>query len=84
LRVTRTGTFAVDQNLLGMSQTLLNLVTRRRDLGFATLKTQRPTPSRLATSLAAGLAVVPVAVALEAAASLAGRGGSLIVHAARA
>jgi SAM-dependent methyltransferase len=70
-------TFALDQGLLGMTQTLLNLATRRTDLGFASLKGRGGGVAGLA-GLAAAAAP---AVVIEAAAVAAGRGGVLTVRA---
>jgi SAM-dependent methyltransferase len=73
--------FDVHQNLLGMTQTLFNLAGGGR-IGFPALKRGR-IPGLVTTAVGACV-VVPVALALESAATATGRGGSLVVHAARA
>jgi 2-polyprenyl-3-methyl-5-hydroxy-6-metoxy-1,4-benzoquinol methylase len=77
----------VEQNPLGMWQTLLNRVTRRRDVAFRALKRDLdPGPGLgrdLAVTALAGPLLVPAAVALELVAGLAGRGGSVVAVATR-
>jgi SAM-dependent methyltransferase len=72
----------VEQNPLGMWQTILNRITRGRDVAFRALKRDiQPAPglgADLAVTAIAGPVVVPVAIALELAAGIAGRGGSVV------
>ena len=88
-RLERIGHLLVEQNPLGMWQTLLNRLTRERDFAFRALKRdlgRRPRVER-ATSRwprSPGRCSAPVAVALELAAGLAGRGGSVVAVASRA
>jgi hypothetical protein len=84
LRVSRVRTASLDQNLVGMTQTLITRLTRRADLGFGTLKEPRPRPGDVALAAAVAIPAIPVAIAAEAVAVAAGRGGSLVVHAVRA
>ena len=86
-RVTRIRHLLVEQNPLGMWQTLLNRVTVERDFAFRLLKRDlQPAPGAvraydlLATAIA-GTLLVPVAVLAELAAGLARRGGSIVVEA---
>lgn len=87
LRVRRESQLLVEQNPLGMWQTLLNRLTRERDFAFRLLKRDLPPggglgrASDLAVTLLAGAPLAPLAVALELAAGLAGRGGSLVLEA---
>jgi Methyltransferase domain len=81
LRVVGVRTMVLDQNLLGMAQTLLTVLSRGRGLGFAALKAESPSPSALALTLAAAVPIVPLAALLEGCAVAAGCGGSLVVHA---
>ena len=84
--VTRTRHLLVEQNPLGMWQTLLNLVTIQRDFAFRLLKRDLGPVSRgqamrdLALTAALGLPVAVVAAGLELLAGLAGRGGSMVVE----
>jgi SAM-dependent methyltransferase len=83
LRVERLHTAALDQNLLGMTQTLLNRLTGDVNAGFRTLKGDLdgvPRRSR-ALSLVAAVPAGVVGSAVEAGATLAGRGGALIARA---
>jgi 2-polyprenyl-3-methyl-5-hydroxy-6-metoxy-1,4-benzoquinol methylase len=86
-RVERISHLLVEQNPLGMWQTLLNRLTRGRDVAFRALKRDRERVPGVAGDLAltaiAGPLLVPVAVALELAAGLARRGGSVVVVASR-
>ena len=86
-RVERMAHLLVEQNPLGMWQTLLNRITRGRDVAFRALKRdlgRGPGVGRdLALTAMAGPLLVPVAVALEVAAGLAGRGGSVVAVAYR-
>ena len=90
LRVVRVRHLSVEQNPLGMWQTLLNRLTVERDFAFRALKHDLAGVSRarrardtLVTAIAGPLLVVP-ALALELAAGLAGRGGSIVIEAVRA
>jgi SAM-dependent methyltransferase len=86
-RVERISHLVVEQNPLGMWQTLLNRLTRRRDVAFRALKRdlgREPGSGRdLALTALAGPVLAPVAVVLELGAGLAGRGGSVVVVASR-
>ena len=79
----------IEQNPLGMWQTLLNRLTSERDVAFRFIKRDlreaRPRDRRrdLAVTAIAGPLLVPVAVALEVTAGLAGRGGTMVVEARR-
>jgi hypothetical protein len=70
-----------------MWQTLLNRLTRGRDVAFRAIKRDLdagPGVGRdLALTAILGPLLVPVAVALEVAAGIAGRGGSVVVVASR-
>jgi 2-polyprenyl-3-methyl-5-hydroxy-6-metoxy-1,4-benzoquinol methylase len=82
-RVTRVRQAMLEHNALGMWQTLLNRVTRERDVAFRLLKRALPLdrPGTLLDALVAvalGLLAIPLAVALEALAALAGRGGTMV------
>ncbi len=81
-RLERMAHLLVEQNPFGMWQTLLNRLTRERDVAFRTLKRdlgRGPGVARdLALTALAGPLLAPVAVALELAAGLAGRGGSVV------
>jgi SAM-dependent methyltransferase len=76
-----TTTRLIDQNLLGMWQTLLNLVTHERDVLFRALKRQPVSARDLALTLAAAPVLAPIAVGLELVAGVCGRGGSVVVRA---
>ena len=86
-RVERVRHVLVEQNPLGMWQTLLNRLTRERDFAFRALKRDlgpRGGASRAgdwALTLVAGPLLVPVAVPAELIAGLARRGGSIVVQA---
>ena len=85
LDVVRVGGLVVDQNLLGMTQTLLNRLTGERNVAFRALKGDRAGVPRRDLLLSA-LAAAPAALGgtlVEAAAVLSGRPGSLVVHAVR-
>jgi SAM-dependent methyltransferase len=77
----------VEQNPFGMWQTLLNRVTGERDVAFRALKRdlgRGPGVGRdLALTAIAGPLLVPLALALEVGAGLAGRGGSVVAVAKR-
>ena len=85
LRVRHESQLLVEQNPLGMWQTLLNRLTRERDFAFRLLKRDlaeadgRGRARDLAVTLLAGAPLVPLALALELAAGLTGRGGSVVV-----
>jgi SAM-dependent methyltransferase len=79
----------IEQNPLGMWQTLLNRLTVERDFAFRLLKRDlgpAPRSARirdlLVTAIAGPILVVP-AVLLELIADLAGRGGSMVIEASR-
>lgn len=85
LRTSKLRTFTLDQNLLGMTQTLLNRVVGHHNAAFAALKVERPAErSAIAASAVAFFPAAVVGTGLELAASLVGRGGSLVVEAMRA
>ena len=77
----------IEQNPLGMWQTLLNRLTAERDFAFRLLKRdlgEAPAGARardLLVTAVAGPLLVPVALLAELAAGLAGRGGSIVVEA---
>jgi SAM-dependent methyltransferase len=77
----------VEQNPLGMWQTLLNRVTVERDFAFRLIKGDLgavPGSTRARDLIVTGLAgalLAPLAVALELGAGLAGKGGSIVVEA---
>ena len=81
-RLERVSHLLVEQNPLGMWQTLLNRVTRERNVAFRALKRdlgrEPGIPRDLALTATAGPLLAPVAVALELVAGLAGRGGSVV------
>jgi SAM-dependent methyltransferase len=81
-RLERMSHLVVEQNPLGMWQTLLNRLTHERNVAFRALKRDlRPGPGvwrDLALTALAGPPLAPIAVALELAAGLAGRGGSVV------
>jgi SAM-dependent methyltransferase len=86
-RIDRTRHVLIEQNPLGMWQTLLNRLTAERDFAFRLIKRDLgdvPASTRardLAVTALAGLPLAPLAVLLELAAGLAGRGGSMVVEA---
>lgn len=85
--VGRTRHLLVEQNALGMWQTLLNRLTGERDFAFRLIKRDLggvPAAAQardLAVTALAGLALVPVAALFELGAGLAGRGGTMVVEA---
>ncbi len=83
--VTRVRHLVVEQNPLGMWQTLLNRVTAGRDIGYRMLKRDPALRSERRSDLAlTALLAAPVAlgaVALELAAAVARRGGTIVVEA---
>lgn len=86
-RVERIRHLLLEQNPLGMWQTLLNRLTIERDFAFRLLKRDLG-PARRGTRIydllvtaVAGPLLVPVALAAELTAGLAGRGGSIVVEA---
>jgi SAM-dependent methyltransferase len=89
LRVVRVRHLLVEQNPLGMWQTLLNRLTGERDFAFRLIKRDLGGVPRLAIlrdlaiTAVAGPLLVPVALGLELGAGLAGRGGSMVVEAQR-
>jgi 2-polyprenyl-3-methyl-5-hydroxy-6-metoxy-1,4-benzoquinol methylase len=86
-QVARVRHLLVEQNPLGMWQTLLNRLTGERDFAFRLIKrdlgaVRGPAIARdLLITAIAGPLLVPVALALELGAGLAGRGGSMVVEA---
>jgi predicted SAM-dependent methyltransferase len=80
-RVESVHSLLLDQNLLGMWQTLLNRVTRERDVFYRLVKRAGGTSLRDTAVVAlAGPAVLPVAALLELGASAVGRGGSIVLR----
>jgi 2-polyprenyl-3-methyl-5-hydroxy-6-metoxy-1,4-benzoquinol methylase len=81
-RLERMAHLLVEQNPLGMWQTLLNRLTGERDVAFRALKRDLgsgPGARRdLALTVVAGPLLAPIAIVLELAAGLAGRGGSVV------
>jgi SAM-dependent methyltransferase len=81
-RLRRMSHLVVEQNPLGMWQTLLNLLTRERDVAFRALKRDlAPGPAvrrDLALTAIAGPPLAAIAAALELAAGLARHGGSVV------
>jgi len=80
--VERVGSFVLDQCLLGIVQTLLNRLTRDRNVLFRALKRDpslRFTRSDVAISAAALVPAVLIGAAVETLAAAAGRGGALVV-----
>jgi SAM-dependent methyltransferase len=77
--------FVPDQNLLGMTQTLLNTVTRDVNVGFRLLKGDRDgmTKSDVVVSALAAAPAAILGLVLESIAMLAGRGGAVAVEATR-
>ena len=77
----------VEQNPLGMWQTLLNRLTHERDFAFRALKRDLRPARRTArardwaVTVVAGPLLVPVALLAELAAGFAGRGGSIVLQA---
>lgn len=80
LAIERLDTVCIDQDLLGMAQTLLNRVTRRPNAAFRALKEERPR-GRAAASAAGLVPAGAIGTLLEAGAILAGRGGALVARA---
>jgi SAM-dependent methyltransferase len=79
----------IEQNPLGMWQTLLNRLTSERDFAFRLLKRDLPEASRsrwrdLLVTAIAGPLLAPVAILAELAAGLARRGGSIVVEGRKA
>ena len=79
----RTTHLLAEHNPFGMWQSLVNRLTRTPSYLFHLLKRNAPVNPELAVTLAA-LPLAPVAVAVELAAGLAGRGGTIAVLARRA
>jgi len=83
--VTRVRHVLLEQNLFGMWQTLLNRLTRDRNVAFALVRRgpsrRRPIARDAVTVALAGPPLVPVAVALELASGLVRRGGTVVVEA---
>jgi SAM-dependent methyltransferase len=86
-RVERIRHLLVEQNPLGMWQTLLNRLTAERDFAFRLLKRDlgpAGAGARLrdvVVTAIAGPLLVPVAIVAELVAGLAGRGGSIVIEA---
>jgi SAM-dependent methyltransferase len=80
-RVESVHSLLLDQNLLGMWQTLLNRLTREPDAFYRLVKRAGRTSPRDAAVLAvAGPLALPVSALLELAASAFGRGGSIVLR----
>jgi len=74
----------VEQNPLGMWQTLLNRLTHERDVAYRAIKrdpTVRGSSGDLLVSALAGPPLVPIAIGLELLAGVLRRGGSIVVEA---
>jgi hypothetical protein len=75
----------LEQNPLGMWQTLLNRLTRDRNVAFRLLKRDRPRGARggldVAITVLLALPAAVVAVPLELGAGLARRGGTIVAEA---
>ena len=85
LRPVRTRDVVLDQNLLGMTVTLLNRLTGERNVAFRLLKGEASTLSRRDLAVTV-VSVAPVALGgslVEGAAMAAGRGGAIVVDAVR-
>jgi SAM-dependent methyltransferase len=85
-RVERVRHLLVEQNPLGMWQTLLNRLTRERDFAFRALKRDladggRVRAADVAVTAVAGPLLAPVALLAELGAGLGRRGGSIVVQA---
>jgi SAM-dependent methyltransferase len=89
-RVERVRHLLIEQNPLGMWQTLLNRLTRERDVAFRFIKRDLGDVARgerrrdLIVTAIAGPPLVPVALALELGAGLRRRGGTIVVEAVAA
>jgi SAM-dependent methyltransferase len=83
MRVVRRQNGSVDQNLLGMAQTLLNRLTTQPNVAFRALKGDRAGVRRreLVTSALAGVPAVLVGSMIEATAMATRRAGVMVVHA---
>lgn len=82
----RTRHLLIEQNPLGMWQTLLNRLTAERDFAFRFLKRDLPRGARvrdLVITAIAGPLLAPVAVVAELAAGMARRGGSIVAEGRR-
>ncbi len=83
---TRVRHLLIEQNPLGMWQTLLNRLTSERDFAFRLLKRDLAATSRgqrwrdLAVTAIAGPLLAPVALVAELVAGLARRGGSIVIE----
>jgi len=77
----------IEQNPLGMWQSLLNALTSERDVAFRVLKGDlsaragRVSWRDLAVTVVAGFLLIPLATALELIAGLLGHGGSMVIQA---
>jgi SAM-dependent methyltransferase len=89
-RIERVRHLLIDQNSLGMWQTLLNRLTRQRDVAFRFIKRDLGEVGRgerrrdLIVTAIAGPLLVPVALALELGAGVGRRGGTIVVEAVAA
>jgi SAM-dependent methyltransferase len=82
--VVRTDHLLLEHNPFGMWQSVLNRMTRNPSYLYNLLKRNAPLRSRDLAITAAGVALAPVAVALELGAAVIGRGGTIAVLARRA
>jgi 2-polyprenyl-3-methyl-5-hydroxy-6-metoxy-1,4-benzoquinol methylase len=81
--VVRTHHLLLEHNPFGMWQSLLNRLTRHPSYLYNALKRNAPLRSPDAAITIAGLPLLPLAAAVELAAGLAGRGGTIAVLARR-
>lgn len=88
LTVERLSHLLVEQNALGMWQTMLNRLTGPRRLGFHALKRGAgegdPAVAPLLATATLGLPLIPVAIATEFVAGLVRRGGTIVATARKA
>ena len=82
--VVRTDHLLLEHNPFGMWQSVLNRLTRNPSYLYNLLKRNAPLRSRDLAITAAGVALAPLAVALELGAAVIGRGGTIAVLARRA
>jgi SAM-dependent methyltransferase len=89
-RIERVRHLLIEQNPLGMWQTLLNRLTRERDVAFRFIKRDLGQAGRgdrrrdLVVTAIAGPLLAPVALGLELAAGLRRRGGTMVIEAVAA
>jgi hypothetical protein len=82
--VARVHHLLLEQNLLGMWQTLQNRLTTRSNVMFDAIKGGRPRLARdTAVAAVAAPVLLPLAAALELGAGLLGRGGTIVVEATK-